>query len=176
MSGDRQTIEIDESVFAEPPAGELELTAADDPQSKIVEVRDVVEVPAQTIIATDPLLIGAFNQYYNGCTCGTSYDNNCAHYLSNAFKRQHWPVNFPAGAAKCPHGRMIRAKEFLNWFRSTFNPRFAQNHNGITAGYWLVYQESGGQGHVNIHKHQNGFAFRGTTDLPAWPVQWHFFY
>jgi hypothetical protein len=172
-----QTIDFDPSLFEEQAFTPLEETEADAPQARVESQADIIEVPAQTIVRTDPLLIGAFNAYYQGCTCGTSYENNCAHYLSNAFKRQHWPVEFPANAAKCPHGRMIRAKEFLNWFRSTFNPQFRQNHNGITSGYWLVYQEAAnGQGHVCIHKHQGGFAYRGTTDLPNWPVQWHYFY
>lgn len=151
------------------------LTDADKSQERVVETYDRIVVP-ELITNKEPIVIGAFNAYYNGCTCGTSYENNCAHYLSNAFKRQYWPVNFPASAAKCPHGRMIRAKEFLDWFRTSFNPKFAQNCSGITSGYWVVYQESAGQGHVCIHKHQGGFDYRGTTNLPSWPVQWHYFY
>jgi hypothetical protein len=154
------------------------ISSIDLPQTTIVATGQTITVP-EYVSAPVPLLVGAFNAFYMGCTCGTSYANNCAHYLSNAFKLQQWPVTFPATAAKCPHGRMIRAKEMLDWFRSTFNPRFSPNHANISnsnGGYWFVYQESGGQGHVCIHKHQGGFGYRGTTDLESWPVQWHYYY
>jgi len=152
------------------------LVKPDDAELVVVET-NISFAHRELTTAVDPMVVGAFNVYYNGCTCGQVYENNCAHYLSNAFMRQHWPVTFPAGAAKCPHGRMIRAKEMLDWLRNSFNPQFKQNHNGINYGYWFVYQEaSNGQGHVCIHRHQGGFDWRGTGDYPAWPVQWHYYY
>lgn len=38
----------------------------------------------------------AFNLYKNSCKCGKAFDNNCAHYLSNAmiqagFKLENYP-------------------------------------------------------------------------------------
>ena len=125
-------------------------------------------------LQTEPWLYAAFRLYRNSCTCGNSYDNNCAHYLSNAFLLA-FNYTFPAQYAKCPHGRLIRAKEMLAWFR-TIQTQFRQNCTGITQHVWFVYQESGGQGHVVLHRHHGGFAWKGTGDYPAWPVQWHYLY
>ena len=116
----------------------------------------------------------SWNAYSNSCVCGTSYANNCAHFLTNAFAVAG--ATFPSGAAKCPRGRMIRAKETLDWFRS-FATGFQNNHNAITGGYWFVYQESGGQGHVCMHlEASDRYWWKGTMDLPSWPVQWHYFH
>lgn len=128
--------------------------------------------------SSSPLLVGflerAWNSYTGTCTCGTRYNNNCAHFLTNAFALAG--ATFPAGAAKCPAGRMIRAKEVLAWWK-TFSTGFQNNHNSISNGYWMVYQESGGQGHVCLHLESlTGRYFRGTGDYPNWPVQWHYFY
>lgn len=153
-----------------------EIGDADRPQTTIERQKKRIVVPEYSISTSDPLLVGAYKAYNGRCTCGIAYNNNCAHFLSDAFKRQYWQVTFPSSAAKCPHGRLIRAKELLDWFRAAYNPSFSQNHNGINSGYWLVYQEQSGQGHVCIHKHQGGFGWVGTGDYPSWPVQWHYYH
>jgi hypothetical protein len=108
------------------------------------------------------------------CVCGVNYGNNCAHHLTNYMALAG--AVFPAGVAKCPAGRMIRAKETLLWFRQ-FATGFQPNHNSITGGIWFVYQEFGGQGHVCLHwETPTSWSYRGTGDYPAWPTQWHYFY
>lgn len=116
----------------------------------------------------------AWNAYSDSCPCGMRYDENCAHYLTNAFALAG--AGFPADAAKCPAGRMIRAKQTLAWFRS-FARGFRTDHRSIKGGYWFVYQEKDGHGHVCMHlEGPNGHQWKGTKDPTDWPVQWHFFY
>lgn len=130
--------------------------------------------PSARLTAT--FLQESFSLYRGRCECGAAYDNNCAHFLTDAMIRAGLPQQFPGAYAKCAQGRLIRAKECLAWFKS-FSTGFAQNHSGISSGYWFVYQESGGQGHVCIHHESSSqYEWRGTTDLPSWPVQWHYFY
>ncbi len=55
--------------------------------------------------------------YENKCACGTRYDNNCAHFLTNwMIKNGEMSVN-PTGAYCCPSGRPIRAKEVRTLFQ-----------------------------------------------------------
>lgn len=118
----------------------------------------------------------AYALYRGRCECGIQYENNCAHYLTDAMVRAGLPVQFAAGNAKCPQGRLLRAKETLAWFRS-FSTGFAQSHSSLNSGYWFVYQEVGGQGHVCIHHEESDkYSWAGTGDFDSWPVQWHFFY
>jgi hypothetical protein len=121
-------------------------------------------------------LAQSFNLYRGKCECGVTYDNNCAHFLTDAMVRAGLPSAFPVASEKCSAGRLIRAKECLAWFRD-ISTGFAANHDSLSSGYWFVYQESGGQGHVCIHlEGGDKYSWKGTTDLPNWPVQWHYFY
>ena len=53
--------------------------------------------------------------YENKCVCGTKYDNNCAHYLANWMIEDLGLTSVKnAGAANCPAGRPIRAKEMAS--------------------------------------------------------------
>ena len=134
-------------------------------------VGEVLKVTSPEVL--ESFLSRAWNSYSGSCTCGTRYDNNCAHFLTNAFALAG--ATFPAGTAKCPAGRMIRAKEVLAWWK-TFATGFQNNHAGISSGYWMVYQESGGQGHVCLHLEETyKYYWKGTGDYPDWPVQWHYF-
>jgi hypothetical protein len=131
------------------------------------------------------LMQASWNAFYLGCTCGTTYANNCAHFLTNAMLIAtsttgfSWPQPFPASAAKCPAGRLIRAKEALAWFRS-FAPWFSSNHNTISQYHWFVYQErrSDGQGHVCFHlETPSSYWWKGTGNFSGqWEVDWHFLY
>lgn len=117
---------------------------------------------------------GAYESYRNECECGKRYDNNCAHYLSNAFIKAGFSM--PDGE-KCGKGRLIRAKEMLTWFQS-MKKDFHEGHPQ-KAGYYAVYQEEGGQGHVCIHREYSsggrwGFDVKGTGDFSAWGVNWHY--
>lgn len=115
-----------------------------------------------------------YDAYYHGCVCGTRYNNNCAHFLSNAC----YPTasGFPRKYAKCPAGRLIRAKEMLQWFRS-FSTGFAENHNRLGSAIWFVYEEYAGQAHVCLHREApSRYSWKGTANYPSWPVQWHYYY
>lgn len=163
------------------------LTAADDAQIVVVDPPSLMPLSGfgerfkgdrtQALRALK-FMEAAWGNFTTSCVCGTSYANNCAHFLSNAcVLTGNLPKPFPGGAAKCPSGRLIRAKEMLDWFRS-FSTAFAADHRKLTSGYWFVYQEdSSGQGHVCFH-HEDPvkYAWKGTNDYDLWPVQWHYFY
>ncbi len=137
---------------------------------------NVAGVVLKSGVKVSAFLQNSFNLYRGRCECGASYDNNCAHFLTDAMVRAGLPRAFPANYAKCSKGRLIRAKECLAWFRG-FSTGFNDNHNNLGSGYWFVYQEYQGQGHVCIHlEAPDKYWWRGTTDLPNWPVQWHYFY
>jgi hypothetical protein len=125
-----------------------------------------------------PFLKSTFDLYRGACECGVAYANNCAHFLTDAMVRSGLPRPFPNAYAKCAKGRLIRAKEALEWFK-TFHTAFKVNHTGIASGYWFVYQEdASGQGHVCVHLEAAGsFQYRGTGDFSSvWPVNWHYYY
>jgi hypothetical protein len=136
------------------------------------EVRKV-----QLVAEAQPFLKATFDLYRGECECKTAYVNNCAHFLTDAMVRATLPKPFPSSAEKCPKGRLIRAKETLDWFKS-FSGGVHVGHDDLTSGYWFVYQENSGQGHVCVHlESSDGFSFRGTGDFSTvWPVNWHFFY
>ena len=118
----------------------------------------------------------SFELYRGRCECGAHYDNNCAHFLTDAMCRAGLPRPFASADEKCSAGRLIRAKECLAWVRS-FSTGFSSTHQTLKSGYWFVYQENAGQGHVCLHlERQDDYIWRGTTDLSNWPVNWHYFY
>jgi hypothetical protein len=69
-----------------------------------------------------------FYNYSNSCVCGIHYENNCAHFLTNAMAL--CGATFPSSLARCPKGRLLRAKEALVWFR------------GYATGYQLTTKTS----------------------------------
>ncbi|MFJ7890394.1 hypothetical protein ACIQYL_20240 [Lysinibacillus xylanilyticus] len=117
----------------------------------------------------------AYNLYENKCDCGDRYDNNCAHFLSNALIKAGFSM--PSSGEKCRSGRMIRARELLQWVKSIPNVVMETNHDSINSGYWFVYQEreSDHQGHVCLHlESPTEWDWKGTGDYPEWEVQWHY--
>lgn len=120
-------------------------------------------------------LSNAFNLYEDKCDCGDRYENNCAHFLSNALIKAGFRM--PSWGAKCRSGRMIRAKELRDWAKSIPNVVFKANHNSINSGHWFVYQEraSDGQGHVCIHLEKpDSYQWVGTGNFPNWELQEHY--
>jgi hypothetical protein len=114
------------------------------------------------------------NRYYHGCVCGTSYPNNCAHYLSNAFILAGYSalLSSPIITARCPHGRPIRALDMLRWFQSVqvgFNGSRVQRNTGI----WATYQEKPSWSHVVVID-TDAWVHYGTGDYWDWPVQWNY--
>ncbi len=80
--------------------------------------------------------------YNDNCTGGDSYENNCAHFLSDAFIRGGYTelannnphVNARCGKAKRP----IRARDMWSWFKAkatTTSEKVERN-----TGWWAVFQ------------------------------------
>jgi hypothetical protein len=154
---------------------ELQTTVVDSPVH-VAGVRAMVgEVLKVPPAAVPSFMEKAWNAYTDSCVCGTRYADNCSHYLTNAFALAG--ATFPKDTAKCPKGRMIRAKETLAWFRPMAK-QFRKDHSSITSGIWFVYQErADGQAHVCLHRESpQRYWYKGTGDYPDWPVQWHFLY
>jgi hypothetical protein len=153
---------------------ELQTTVVESPADERLRaiVGEVLKVPLPAI---PQFMEKAWNAYTDSCVCGTRYADNCSHYLTNAFALAG--ATFPKNTAKCPKGRMIRAKETLAWFRPMAK-KFRKDHSAITSGIWFVYQErADGQAHVCLHRESpQRYWYRGTGDFPDWKVQWHFLY
>ena len=118
----------------------------------------------------------AWDSYSNSCACGQRYDNNCAHFLSNALIEGGFSaidggdgcdLRTVNGFCVCKSGRPIRAKELRNWFGRNWTRR-SSPQDGIN----VVYQEKSGQGHVLLKKYSNGKSTgdEGTGDHPSWPL------
>lgn len=117
---------------------------------------------------------GAAKVFMRSCDGNQSYDNNCAHFLSNAFIKAGFAElvspNECVGARCNKEGctispylsrRPIRAKDLKCWFQS--KARESSTSVNAGSGFWAVYQERGsdGQGHVAILD-ANAWKFYGT--------------
>ena len=127
----------------------------------------------------------AFELYRGRCDCGERLENNCAHYLSDAFIRAGYGELDGGTGAKyrrfngrvvCTEGRPVRAREMREWFRE----RATDIHEGEPSDerYWTVFQHDADEywgGHVVIHEHDGtGYDHRGTGDYPRWETQEHY--
>ena len=113
-------------------------------------------------------------KYYNGCTCGTRYDNNCAHFLSNAFILAGYTDLLTSSliTERCPHKRPIRAQDMLKWFQAK-QTGFHGGRVQRNSGWWATYQETRGWQHVVVID-ANSWVHYGTGDYYDWPVQWNY--
>lgn len=115
---------------------------------------------------------GAAKLFVKACLGKQStYENNCAHYLSNALINSgfadlaaaHACVTHRCGSPDCTSGgkRPTRAKDMRCWFQSKDSTPQASVAKGT--GFYAVYQErpSDGQGHVVILD-SNAWKFYGT--------------
>eukprot|EP00052_Salpingoeca_macrocollata_P024585 m.220690 g.220690 ORF g.220690 m.220690 type:complete len:151 (+) comp22277_c1_seq1:3138-3590(+) len=94
-----------------------------------------------------PRTTRAMADYEGECVCGTRYDNNCAHFLSNWMILDGRLATKPGGStAWCPAGRPIRAKEM----RAVFTGMGLQRSFNPPAGNCFIYCEdnTSHQGHV----------------------------
>lgn len=125
----------------------------------------------------------SWDNYSNSCVCGYAYENNCAHYLSNALTKGGFSEinggvggNFRIvnGFCVCRSGCPVRAKELRDWF----GRKWSLHSSPPSDGTILVYQESRGQGHVLLKKYKDGKSidYKGTTDLPSWPIQQYYYW
>ena len=120
-----------------------------------------------------------FSGYTDSCACGTAYENNCAHFLSNALIKGGFSainggnggdLRTRNGFCVCPSGRPIRAKELRAWFGRKWT-RHTKPQNGLN----LMYQEQGGQGHVLLKKYPEG-NWVGRGDHGNWNTQEYYYY
>jgi hypothetical protein len=132
-----------------------------------------------------PSLADVFDHYRGRCECGEILDNNCAHFLSDAFIRAGYTELDGGTGARfrrhdgrivCAGGRPVRAREMREWFgRMATDSRDGEPTDDR---YWAVFQQDPGGywgGHVAIHRHDGrGYAVAGTGDFPEWRIQEHY--
>lgn len=173
---------IDEVLVCNPPPTEF-LLPPESPPSKdktLAAVGRLVEPNLDEIESLDLTDIGILSlnnvggKYYAGCTCGTRYDNNCAHFLSNAFVLAGYGDLLTSSliTARCPHKRPIRAQDMLKWFQAK-KTGFYGGRVQRSTGWWAVYQETSGWQHVVVIDSTN-WLYYGTGDYYDWPTQWNF--
>ncbi len=138
-------------------------------EPSVAEAKQLLKAPISILS-----LRAVCDQYYKGCTCGTTYQNNCAHYLSNAFILAGYRDLLTSSliTARCPHKRPIRALDMLKWFKAKktgFRGTRIQRNTGI----WAVYQETSGWQHVVVIDTDRWLHY-GTGDHWDWPVQWNY--
>lgn len=131
------------------------------------------------------IVANAAYQYYDGCICGCIADNNCAHYVSNAFILSGMTELLSSNliTARCilipcsnNAKRPIRAYDMLQWFIKKTNETGGSFYSGNAprgSGWWATYQEKPGAKHVVIIDCDN-WDYYGTNDYPDWPIQYNY--
>ena len=117
----------------------------------------------------------AWDNYSNSCDCGFRYDNNCAHFLSDALIAGNYStLKNGAGFEVCKgKGCPIRARELRSMFfiKNWGNPKYNPPRDGIVPAYQEIKarRESPSQGHVLLIQFKDGkkVGYRGTSDLTA---------
>lgn len=110
--------------------------------------------------------------YKGSCVGGDKFDNNCAHFLSDAFLRAGYKELAPSCDcinARCtPAGRPIRARDMWCWFqqRATKTADKLPKNQGLWAVFQLKESEYWG-GHVVIIDTDSG-TYYGTGNYPDW--------
>ncbi|MDO8335736.1 MAG: hypothetical protein Q7T74_03070 [Candidatus Saccharibacteria bacterium] len=118
-------------------------------------------------------IVGAASLYSGQCAGGDSLENNCAHYLSDAFIRAGYDELLPSNdcvTARCGTDakRVIRAKDMWCWFKSIAKESRTVLPN--KEGFWAVFQWKEGAypgGHVTIIDTDNS-KYYGTGNYPNW--------
>lgn len=116
------------------------------------------------------------------CKGKQKYDNNCAHFLSDALIRCGFKELLTDSGfyrchkrdCQCPSERRpIRAREMWSWFKKKGRERrekISWNEIGRNSGWWAVFQLSEGEywgGHV-IVLDTDAWEYYGTCSYPAW--------
>jgi hypothetical protein len=127
----------------------------------------------------------AYDLYRGTCDCGEVLENNCAHYLSDAFIRAGYAeldggtgglFRRHHGKIVCKAGRPVRARELREWFEEMATD--TRDGEPSDDGYWAVFQHDPDRywgGHVAIHKHDGeDYDWVGTGDYPGWETQEHY--
>lgn len=127
----------------------------------------------------------AYDLYRGTCDCGEVLENNCAHYLSDAFIRAGYEeldggrgalFRRHNGRIVCKAGRPVRARELREWFRGMAIDTYEGEPSD--EGYWAVFQHDPDEywgGHVAMHRHDGvDYDWAGTGDYPGWRTQEHY--
>jgi len=149
--------------------------------------RQATEADGVAIVRTPmPSLAMVAANWKDACILGDVEQNNCAHYLSDAFIRAGYAelahgaaVHPPAITAWCDHddppakpqARVIRAREMNEWFKSKCkNPLSVKP---VKKGFFAVFQLDETVywgGHVLLYDSDND-KFYGTGAYWNWPTQ-----
>lgn len=131
---------------------------------------DVSIFEAQPFAAT---LAGVISAWSNKCEGGDSYENNCAHFLSDAFIRAGFSELAGSNShinARCNTSarRPIRARDMWSWFQSKA-VRTSRNIQRNT-GNWAIFQlkESVYWGGHVVVLDSNAWSYAGT----GWYGEW----
>jgi len=125
----------------------------------------------KVVVYSEPSLAGVGAAWSNSCEGGDRYDNNCAHFLSDAFIRAGFTELLPPNShinARCPSKRPIRARDMWNWFqwKATRTSRTIEKNTG----WWAVFQlneKAYWGGHVAVLDSGTG-TYYGTGWYPNW--------
>lgn len=126
---------------------------------------------AAAAVSQAPTLAGVGAAWTGACVCGSAYQNNCAHFLSDAFIRAGFTNLNPPNAhikARCGSKRPIRAREMREWFRSQAVRTSRQLEEGT--GWWAVFQLNERRywgGHVAVFD-SDSWTYYGTGWFQDW--------
>lgn len=162
---DDYSLRVEMEVLTPPPPP---APGPDDPRA--ASDRDIASLGRN--IATKSIA-GAALLFRKACEGGDSYDNNCAHFLSDAFIRAGYTELGPPAdciTARCgsPAKRSVRARDMWCWFKSmaTDKRESLPKNEGLWAVFQLKENEYWG-GHVVIID-TNRNAYYGTGNYPNW--------
>lgn len=152
--------------FAPPPPPK---SRSKDPKKATLQDFDVLRKNIKTLKS----ISGAALLYRGACEGNDSYENNCAHFLSDAFLRAGYAdLKVPADCIEARCGtvarRPIRARDMWCWFKQ--RAIVSQNSLPTGAGYWAVFQLDESAywgGHVLIYDSDQNIYF-GTGHYPNW--------
>lgn len=138
---------------------------------KPATAKDIQQLLAATALAKS--IAGAAAQYSGSCSGGDKYENNCAHYLSDAFIRAGYTELLPPNDcvnARCntTAKRVIRAKDMWCWFKSLATE--SRTSLPKKEGFWAVFQLKESEyccGHVVIIDTDTN-KYYGTGNYPHW--------
>jgi hypothetical protein len=132
----------------------------------------VTDIPSSPV--TNPKLKDVA-AYWGACCIGKdTFDNNCAHFLSDAFIRTGFSELLPpnscieSGARCTPASRPVRARNMWCWFQSKASK--TSNTPTKKTGWWAVFQLDESQywgGHVALLD-SDSWTYYGTGWYPDW--------
>ena len=144
--------------------------------SRLATPEDRVAVLDELVLAKS--IAGAAALYQAACVCTKQFENNCAHFLSNAFIKAGYEELKTSACinAHChaTHKRPIRAKDMDCWFKSMAIK--TERDRPVRKGFWAVFQFDDRHyccGHVLILDTDKSVAY-GTGDHDDWRDQYYY--